>query len=932
MLPGEAEALAERSAPAPAAPARVDITIGGRAATVPAEDLQAALDAGAEIAPTAASAGAAGGGLLGSIKAAGVGFAENVGGGLVPAAAGLLGPALAPVTDFFTGEHTADMRPEDYKRAVKENWDAAKARAAQDHAAAYITGGMAGMAADIVGPLGKAAGAMERGAGLGAKALGAGETFSHVLGGAAGAAGTQALYNAGKQISEDTLGDHELNGQKMVAAMTDKDVLLAGALGAGVAGLGSGLGAAWKAFGKAKPGPASAATLDAVAGVEGAGKGLAVEAKLSESTVDAVRRAGMSGDDAAAHVAAVDAAVKGSVAAGEAAKGVPASVEKIIAGAKPEAQASLRVYAEGRMEGALTREAERSRIAMAETENLNKVLRAKDKLDELHFVDRPEKMRPYADPAKFGDALDSVGKMTDRIDEMTRYWDGIEGKGGSPHVVKQLQTSADRMRQVMREVGTPESAEAAKDAITELYGAANQTKRLMDKLGKMGSASYGLQDVVQGARSLADELRPMLEDTAAWGDIGTAHARINEAFSQGGKFEATRQFGDGFGVVLETPGGHPKVELNPAKLEAYLKDAGKETQTFVRDRQLDAMLEHVQGRVRVTRELGMADHPAYAEAEKAVAAVRESMAKAKAKAEALNKLDQLIEESEVHAGNYHGVLGYAAKAYQLYKSPFRQIDALLKVEATRVKFDKAMGGAVKAAVTGEGAPAVAAAAPRTREATVKEIESLKRLSGNPEAMQAKLGAAVPKDLTEAAPRHSKAMAGTLGRMVSFLVSQAPAGKTSRSPLPGVMSGDVRYNDTELARYELVSEAARDPVKALSMATHGNMQREGVEALKQVYPAIYQELRGHVMDQLAELQRKGDLEKMPYQQKVLVGTLLDIVAHDSMEPGFMARMQRDKQAAPGGAKSGAAAPGAAPRPRNVEINTDSYETQAMAISH
>jgi hypothetical protein len=911
------EAEAEAQAAAEGQDDRVDITIGGKAATVPRADLQKAIDAGAEV---------PGQGLMGSLKAAEVGFGSNVGLGLIPA--GIYGVA----------KHI----DQNWAEGWKQNYEQAVTEAQEQHGTAYGLGAMGGMAADMLGPVGKAGTMVEGGVGAASRAFGAGSGLSRIIAAGAGAAATQSLYNAGKSISEDELGDHELNGQKMIASMADKDVLLAGGLGTGFAAAGLGLGAAWKAF-RGKPGPLSNAALDAAAGTEGVGREMAGEMKAHDATVEALRQGGMTGDQAQQAANTMDAlgsvkAKRGGLA------GVVDNMAQSVAGfhgGRGGDTETLMAQYERAHETAAARQAKMSDLAKEVNETANAISRkVGDTLDDSVWRFKKSWVNEMVDPTKLDAARDQVASMLQEYAQVTEKVGETKG----------MRLAREQLEGAMGKASAGMSEADTRAVMTNMFTAKDALKREMGKVAKAGGAAFGLTPHQQDFRAFYNEvMQKNLEDAGVWGRAAEAQASFNSAFSgnQRAAVEFQKRFGaPGLEANPATRGWSSLFETDPAKWEGYLKAAGT-NQGEVSKRTIGGWLDQHEALLRSAREyldLGK-DAAKLADGEKAIRAMRGTLEKTEKEAIVLNRLeDRVRSEAEAHghgifghgmglgslglavmhpgAGIAGGALNIAAKAYS---QPYSFMATLSKMSDVAARFDKAFGGAVDRLVTGSG-KAAKVAAPRSRDAIISEIEQVKKLASNPQAMTARLESALPQDLADAAPKHHGAAASTLGRMVSFLAMQAPKGQASLSLLPD-SNAPNRYSDSGVHAYEAASTAAKDPVAALNQATTGSMNREAITALKFVYPDIYKQLRTDVMQRLMTLQEKGDLELMPYERRLLLGTLLEITADSTLDSSFIRALQATKL--PAAPKDQAGAP--SPRARNVKLNTDVFDTQATALA-
>jgi len=117
-------------------------------------------------------------------------------------------------------------------------------------------------------------------------------------------AAESALIGAQQRTTEDALGDHQYNAEA-VFAQAGKDALIGAAAGAPLGALGYGAGKAYRGargLFAGRSGPIASGALDEVAGVEGAGRKLLDEARLTEDAIQGVRSTGATAEQAAGAV------------------------------------------------------------------------------------------------------------------------------------------------------------------------------------------------------------------------------------------------------------------------------------------------------------------------------------------------------------------------------------------------------------------------------------------------------------------------------------------------------------------------------------------------------------------------------------------------------------------------------------------------------
>jgi len=78
---------------------------------------------------------------------------------------------------------------------------------------------------------------------------------------------------------------------------------------------------------------------------------------------------------------------------------------------------------------------------------------------------------------------------------------------------------------------------------------------------------------------------------------------------------------------------------------------------------------------------------------------------------------------------------------------------------------------------------------------------------------------------------------------------------------------------------------------------GEVTREGVEALKTVYPEIYSEIQSQTLEKISQMD-----EKLSYQKRLEIGILLDLPSDPSLDPNNIQGLQQ--QFDPGSQQTGA----------------------------
>jgi len=134
---------------------------------------------------------------------------------------------------------------------------------------------------------------------------------------------------------------------------------------------------------------------------------------------------------------------------------------------------------------------------------------------------------------------------------------------------------------------------------------------------------------------------------------------------------------------------------------------------------------------------------------------------------------------------------------------------------------------------------------------------------------------------------------------------------------------------EMDRYLRYAKALDAPLSVLDDALAGKLSREAVEALKTVYPHVYDELRAQVTAQLVETRKP-----LPYQERLQLNILLDVPTDRTLEPQFVQALQKAYASLSQGQGQGAPAPGSGQGPRSLPSHpvqiAKAYETKASGL--
>lgn len=244
-----------------------------------------------------------------------------------------------------------------------------------------------------------------------------------------------------------------------------------------------------------------------------------------------------------------------------------------------------------------------------------------------------------------------------------------------------------------------------------------------------------------------------------------------------------------------------------------------------------------------------------------------------------------------------GIKAAAAKAAAVEAAATRAPDAVAKAQVAAAARAEAVEAAANVASLRQ--QAAAAVKPRSRieyggaiqsAATYAATKKTERENYYTDANDIRMSAARPGALTEriaenlapyagSAPKAVAAASATAVRGVTFLASKLPpSGIDPTSLTPQLEKPDRMTSDIAITKWMKYKRAVDNPLSVLADAKSGKLTPEAVEAVKFVYPKIYEQLCDMVLRATVDAKRP-----LSYQESIRVGILLDRPTDWSMTP-------------------------------------------------
>ena len=189
--------------------------------------------------------------------------------------------------------------------------------------------------------------------------------------------------------------------------------------------------------------------------------------------------------------------------------------------------------------------------------------------------------------------------------------------------------------------------------------------------------------------------------------------------------------------------------------------------------------------------------------------------------------------------------------------------------------------------------------PKTEEQAVKNIgDNLDKLQEDKTLMDKLLA---DPNLAMAAPKTYDKLREVSSRALAFLNSKMPRKTLGVNPF---LKKSYPLSDQELYKIKRYLKAIQNPLSVLEDLKQGIVSREGIEAVRFVYPTIYNEMTSAVYN---NLEKYG--AEMAYDKRLQLGIVMGLPTDLSLEPENIAKFQsfyKEAQASQAGGTISAAA--------------------------
>lgn len=521
----------------------------------------------------------------------------------------------------------------------------------------------------------------------------------------------------------------------------------------------------------------------------------------------------------------------------------------------------------------------------------------------------------------------SGGGVISGLDEAVNLASKAEGELGFLGHWKDLRTAAIRTKKII------EGARGKPDYAGRVFGALDDLKREVGrvrykKMPKVRNKTGKDLRAIDRADALYKRIMEPLEDAGVWGKkAAETQTRYNKrwvAFLEDIERRPKHVFSEAYG----TTGGKIKVQARPDGFRSYIDDMGSPSNALDEPWLLKQM-ETRQELMDEAVELYALPKSVVAKVQKArdeLAAFKKLHEETKnivGKQNQLKSLDEAARSSGFSAET--GIIGGAilggpvgaivGGALGAIMNPGRSIRQLTTIEriaggySQRIKMGlhrflsrHKPGGPKRGrkfikrmiAPTSVNALKDTSFGERKKESKTRQKAFRDRMDELNSFVMPEVGpdriAKSTETISKVAPQVAEAIQVKATQAAGFLLDKAP-----KNPgMPVIFGPEWEPSETDLSKFERYVRAVSEPMSIVADLENGTLSHEAVEAMKAIYPKIYEEMRMEIVGNLGEIRKT-----LPYEDRIQLSILFDMPVDPTMQPEFIAIVQAHQiKASPG----------------------------------
>lgn len=235
-------------------------------------------------------------------------------------------------------------------------------------------------------------------------------------------------------------------------------------------------------------------------------------------------------------------------------------------------------------------------------------------------------------------------------------------------------------------------------------------------------------------------------------------------------------------------------------------------------------------------------------------------------------------------GRSHGLPALGEYLYKRSGADIGATERLLQARNVVHAQDMRMENAARKAIQDTEIGAKRAAFKADDKTMYRKAEALMERLQDPKQMQLFVEKRIGL-LTNEAPMFATSFSMRVATAVHYLQSQMPKDREPSNILQTHLEKPRPPNDMEIARFARVLHAIDRPFEVLDLMHKNRLSRDAVQAVKAVYPGIYQEMRDKILEQVAKSKKQ-----LSYDKLIQVGIMFDTPLEPSMRPKNVSGLQ------------------------------------------
>lgn len=216
----------------------------------------------------------------------------------------------------------------------------------------------------------------------------------------------------------------------------------------------------------------------------------------------------------------------------------------------------------------------------------------------------------------------------------------------------------------------------------------------------------------------------------------------------------------------------------------------------------------------------------------------------------------------------------------------QSVQALATLERLGNKSNAAVKSAVNSIFSegsGKGGGFIASTIEERRKEYDKQKPLLSELNNDVDKLISKIGQSTDA-IAAVAPNHARSIQSTMANATCLLYDKMPGNNVPQKAL----SDPYQPSDAEVSKWYKYFHAVQDPASVLKQVSNATITPEALEAVKVVYPKMLHDMQKQVMEKLIDHSHKG--KKLPYKTKLSLSMFLGSDLVNSLDPMSMVANQ------------------------------------------